>query len=348
MNSWTKYAPILRFQSAGNEAVSRAFFNSHGSDSVASASTGRPRRAGLAAFEDGIRQHQDRDQRQQEDGVGRLVLAEPGRHRVPRGLENPASNGRYDDSDEDDGREVIAKYVVDMAKRRWQFQQTWVIRNSQREYEHGPAEQHNKARKNENMQDARASIARLPPLSQPEFQHQPKARERLVEPQVALGAKQGREAANYDVDETADAQKMQEQEQGPAPEQKEGGLRDGINVRHYDVLNPLLVCSLIAVRGLQPRPVWRLRYLFPLIRPAITPLERFECRPRTSTGCRFNSAESKHCQRAFDCRSFIQNESAKHPKVVQYAPALVHVATQTFELEQRERQPLRPSRRPIP
>ena len=68
---------------------------------------------GSSGGKETVGQHQDRDQRQQEDGVGRVSFAVLSRDGVPRRLEDQAPNHGDHHAEENDGGGVVRDYVVE-------------------------------------------------------------------------------------------------------------------------------------------------------------------------------------------------------------------------------------------
>ncbi len=105
----------------------------------------------LCGFKEAVRHHQNRDQRQEEDGVGGVSLAEPRRHFISRRFEDqPADHSKYH-AEEDNGGSVVRDYAVDIAGPPGKARHHKILGDADNQHREGTHRQENESGKNKNM-----------------------------------------------------------------------------------------------------------------------------------------------------------------------------------------------------
>ena len=131
-----------------------------------------------AGLEHGIRHHQNRDQRKQKNGV-RGTAPVPGRRK-----DKPANDGNSH-AEKDHRRCIIPHGVVDPTGFCGES-----IGKTEGEESECAAGQDQETGKNQNVENSREPVARMPPLHQPELKNPAEPRQGPVKAEVALRASQ--------------------------------------------------------------------------------------------------------------------------------------------------------------
>ena len=151
-------------------------------------------KGGLAALENAVRGHQDGDQREQKNGVS-------GAAAVAGRCKGEAANDGDAHAEEDNSRGVIPYCVVEAA--RWAGE---AVRDPHGEDRERPAGQEQKAGEDQNVNDAREAVPRMPPLRQPETQEPAQPCQWPVQPEIPLRPQEWNQPPGRDVGETEESQ----------------------------------------------------------------------------------------------------------------------------------------------
>jgi hypothetical protein len=142
--------PSREWQGTGRRAICKI----HGSDSTAKVSTGWPLlrlTGGLRGCKEAVGHHQNRDQRQEENGVGGVGFAEPRRHFISRRFEDQPANHSNSPCRGNDGGGVVRDDVVDLAGSSGKARHDEILGDADDQHREGAHRQQNEAGKNKDM-----------------------------------------------------------------------------------------------------------------------------------------------------------------------------------------------------
>jgi hypothetical protein len=137
------------------------------------------------------------------------------RHRIARWLEDQPAHDRDHHAEKHYRRSIVRNNVVNVPGFSRQSRHHKILRDPDNQHVESAYHQANKSGENEYMKNAGDTVTRMLPLCQPEFQDLAHPGQWPVKAKIPLGPQEWHQAHGHDIGKSGDAQKMNDQEQGP-------------------------------------------------------------------------------------------------------------------------------------